>query len=750
MKHLLYGLKASWRAELLKMKGSRVLLMTWIMGLFLPGLFNFISAIAKYYEVAYTVKEKLPYNIVQENVKFTLVVFGSFFFPLTLILITSRLAMLEHKSDTWKLVETQPVSRFSFWIVKWFMAALMSLLAIIVFFLSSIAFTYILFYLDAYDKSAFVKIPYAYVAAAGIRIWLSSLGIITMQLTISMLIRSTIWPIVIGVILLLLTNISTAMESSLATIWPYALPFSTSQHSEGSEVGNWLLPAEKQGLIWLLFIPFAFLLYRYRNSFLLSFRNKGLWSVALGGLIILSISTWWLQKPTLLSVTPGKTIIAGIIRAERLPDSVTLYLQTVGTEKAKVNKDGSFQFTLTMLSDVQALTLEIARGIPDKKIYAGNGDSVFVDWKQGKSVNLQSIKLSGTAIATHSFFENYQRPKQKLRFYLDYPEISTDPDIFYSRVITEWRNDIEKMQNYKTADGIGLSNTVREVYAKLITADYLATALYDYPEKRNINLQDIEFESIRKKLSPLQQKLKSFEEKLVGWNEYHDYLYLQITRGLPEGINQDSAYYAITMKRPPGAMRNLVLYDFARKKLQTSRDSISRALILKEMAVIDNPAMQIQLSEDAQLCNRLRRGQAAPFIALHDEKKQPVNLSMLKGKYVVIDVWATWCGPCLQQAPIFSSLSDKYKNSPITFLSISTDDDLSEWEQHIKRKKSRVLQWRIYDKNQLLKLYGINSIPHFILLDPNGNFLNASLPQPVEPNFEFILRQALNLQAEEG
>lgn len=750
MKNTFYGIKAAWRAELLKLKGSRIFLMTCILGLMLPLLFNFIAVMAKLYADVIAPREKLPYNVLLESMKLPLFVFGSFFFPLTLILVTSRLATLEHKSDTWKLVETQPVSRFSFWIIKWIMASIMSVMAILIYFLSTLLFTYILYKFDFYNKYAYVEIPFQFMATAGMRVWISSLGIITLQLTISMLLRSTIWPIVIGVIMLLLTNISMAMESSLATIWPYALPFTTSQQPDGSEIGNWLLPSEKQGIVWLLMIPLAFLLYRYRISFRQSFRNKSLWTLSIVCLIILGFATWWLQQPKTLPVTPGRTIIAGIIKADKLPDSVSLDLQTIGTEKAIVQKDGSFQFNLRMSTSVQRLILEIAPGIPAQQIYAGDGDSIFVDWTQGKSSNLQEIKLTGTAIATNTFFKNYERPTDKLSYYINYPEISSDADKFYANLVGEWKREMERVDNFKTVDGIGLSSTVKEVYKKLITSDYLTTALYTYPDKRNIDFKNVEYAPIRKKLVPLEQMLQPFEEKLVGWNAYHDYLYLQITRGLPAGLNPDSAFFATIMQKPRGAMRNLILFDFARKKLQVSRDSITRAKIMQEMAVIDNPAMQEELKEDVRLYDRMRRGQPAPFIALHDEKNQPVNLSMLRGKYVVIDVWATWCGPCLRQAPIFASLSEKYRNSPVTFLSISTDEDLNAWQQHIKRKKNRVIQWRAINKFTMEKFYGINAIPRFILLDPNGNFVNAHLPQPQEPNFEVLLRQALNLKLEEG
>ena len=79
MKNALYGIKAAWRAEFLKLKGSRIILMTCIMGLILPLLYNFITVMAKFYADFSAPREKLPYNILLESMKEPLFVFGSFF-----------------------------------------------------------------------------------------------------------------------------------------------------------------------------------------------------------------------------------------------------------------------------------------------------------------------------------------------------------------------------------------------------------------------------------------------------------------------------------------------------------------------------------------------------------------------------------------------------------------------------------------------------------------------------------------------
>lgn len=115
-----------------------------------------------------------------------------------------------------------------------------------------------------------------------------------------------------------------------------------------------------------------------------------------------------------------------------------------------------------------------------------------------------------------------------------------------------------------------------------------------------------------------------------------------------------------------------------------------------------------------------------------DEKLH--NLKDFKGKVIVIDVWATWCGACIKSFPSISELQKKFKNKDIVFLFISTnaDKDENEWKNFVlKHPELKGIHFRIddsiFDNN-----YQISSLPRYILIDKKGKIVNAFVNNPNE------------------
>lgn len=87
------------------------------------------------------------------------------------------------------------------------------------------------------------------------------------------------------------------------------------------------------------------------------------------------------------------------------------------------------------------------------------------------------------------------------------------------------------------------------------------------------------------------------------------------------------------------------------------------------------------------LCNRWRKlsvGALSPNFNCTDLSGKKVSLSDFKGKYVYIDIWATWCGPCQREIPHLQKLEEKYHGKDIYFVSISCDNNKKAWENRVR------------------------------------------------------------------
>ncbi len=130
-----------------------------------------------------------------------------------------------------------------------------------------------------------------------------------------------------------------------------------------------------------------------------------------------------------------------------------------------------------------------------------------------------------------------------------------------------------------------------------------------------------------------------------------------------------------------------------------------------------------------------------------DAEGRTVALSDLKGKVVVVDVWATWCGPCKGEIPHLKKLEEQYHGKDVVFLSISIDEakDRQKWADFVKNEGLAGLQlfagngWQ----SDVVKLYGIKGIPRFMLVDKAGNMVTDDSPRPSSPELKTLIDKCL-------
>jgi peroxiredoxin len=122
-------------------------------------------------------------------------------------------------------------------------------------------------------------------------------------------------------------------------------------------------------------------------------------------------------------------------------------------------------------------------------------------------------------------------------------------------------------------------------------------------------------------------------------------------------------------------------------------------------------------------------GSKAPDFTQNNVSGKPVNLSDFKGKYVLIDFWASWCGPCRQENPNVVKAYKTYKDKNFTILGVSLDHSKIAWQNAIRKDE---LTWeQISDlkgwQNTAAALYNVKSIPQNFLIDPDGIIIEKNL-----------------------
>jgi thiol-disulfide isomerase/thioredoxin len=144
--------------------------------------------------------------------------------------------------------------------------------------------------------------------------------------------------------------------------------------------------------------------------------------------------------------------------------------------------------------------------------------------------------------------------------------------------------------------------------------------------------------------------------------------------------------------------------------------------------------------------DRLSKVKSLHDLNLMDSNGRTVSLGDLKGKYLVIDFWASWCKPCIENIPALNQLIRTYQPDQVAFVSISLDADANAWKKALVKYPCSTLQ--------LADTIGFNSltaiyckalwVPHYVIADREGQIINYDAPQAIEPGLKNLLDKLLH------
>lgn len=181
-------------------------------------------------------------------------------------------------------------------------------------------------------------------------------------------------------------------------------------------------------------------------------------------------------------------------------------------------------------------------------------------------------------------------------------------------------------------------------------------------------------------------------------------------------------------------------------ELDKKASVLDSSFVAKEKADIQEfkKGMVAQHQEQLEIDAKLAKGQPSPdFKDYTNYNGGKSSLEDFRGSYVYIDVWATWCVPCIMEIPFLKKVEKEYEGKNIKFMSISADQpkDEQKWRNMIKEKDLHGIQLLADNaiESDFFVNYFIYGIPRFILLDPQGNIVSYDAPRPSDSTLKDLL-----------
>lgn len=378
------------------------------------------------------------------------------------------------------------------------------------------------------------------------------------------------------------------------------------------------------------------------------------------------------------------------------------------------------------LSGIDAAYLTLYHGRQYIKLYVEGGDDA-------------SLTFDGCNMAGSFVIEGGKSAAAK---YLNNVKLIPLPDEDYTLPFDEYRTRLagKEADAVKLLEAMDLSGegSFKKVEAARIKYAY-GSALLMYPVGHMIMSADPDFKPEQSYYDFIASYVVE-DEQFAALDEYREFVSeamhvldadnRELTDIYPKTVAQ-MRYAADHLKNPQ--VKAVIMHHIATRYVDNFGVKDIDELKNLYYTYVTDPAMSAAFEAKFERWDLSRPGRMSPGFRAVDIEGKTWTLNDFRGKYVYIDMWATWCAPCRQEMPHLKRLEAQFKDAQIVFLGLSVDSDKAKWEKMASSGDLTGTQLYLGTQSSFQEAYRIEGIPRFILLDKNGVIISNDMSRPSEP-----------------
>ena len=425
-------------------------------------------------------------------------------------------------------------------------------------------------------------------------------------------------------------------------------------------------------------------------------------------------------------------ILSGKIINQNADQLILSSNERVIEEMISVAEDGSFNDTLKLKLGFYVIN----DGINTTYLSLGPGDNINItydkkDHKNTLNVTGKGAEKSKYLIVKDKTLKTLKGDDLKSLFKLDEKDFKFKFDNIKSILLDTLSSFKDLPNQFKTLEARNINYEILKMYyiygpthARLIEAPSFTVSGFFSSELSGLDYhheEDFAFSSSYQYL--VKSHYRELSKALAKRDSIADYVaWIKTIETIPSALIHDKLLF-------DNAINEITYTDDVEKFYNAHINAISNEVVKSKITGVYNKLIS------------LNPGHESPaFVNYENYDGGTTSLDDLKGSYIYIDVWATWCAPCIKEMPHLKKIESNYGDKNVTFVGISIDNisNREKWRKMIEQKKLGGIQL-IADQDWnsgFIKEYLINGIPRYILIGPDGNIISSDAPRPSDPDLK--------------